>query len=720
MNSILEGLNNEQKQAVETLSGPLLIIAGAGSGKTKCLTHRIANLIYNGINGNEILSITFTNKAAEEIKTRVKKLLESTMPTATMPVMGTFHSISARFLRTHIHLLKTHTSSFQIVDTTDTKGIITELLKPYKESLMMNAYEVQSVISTAKNKLIQPHNIHSLEDMYSRKYDFNVLSTLYKNYNEQLIKANSLDFDDLLLYFVRILEEYKDVRDYYNIAFKHLLIDEYQDTNHIQYKLVKLLSEHNNVMAIGDDSQSIYAFRGADFRNILNFENDYKDATIIRLEQNYRSTKYILNAANSLIKHNTEGRKKALWTNKTDADKVCIYEYPSSIEEAESISYHIKEHIKNGGSYKDIAILYRTQALSRGLEEALLRHKIPYVIIGGTRFYERLEVKDILCYLRIIANNRDDIAFKRVVNTPKRGIGDATMDTLYMYSKQYNIALYPLLEHINDLSDISFTRKKALLDMYEVIQNMYQYTANNSYSTLLDALLKAINYKDYLHNEHPEDYEDRYQNVLELESLLMNYDGIDNGLVLFLEEISLLTDADKKLKNDDTVRLMTIHASKGLEFHTVFLPAWEQGIFPSDKDLDSLYDIEEARRLAYVAITRAEKICCMSYAKKRIIYGREQYFTPSRFIKEMDNNAVEHYKYSVYSGYYKDTDVVHKPINTVLEPTNDVYYAPGTKVKHQQFGIGKVLLHSNNTVHIVFEGIGMKKINSTAGVLEVV
>ncbi|MFH1769530.1 MAG: UvrD-helicase domain-containing protein [Parcubacteria group bacterium] len=629
--AILKDLNKEQIKAVQTITGPVLILAGAGSGKTRALTHRIAYMIEDGISPHNILAVTFTNRAAKEMKERINKLL-SGKDKSVMPVIGTFHSVCLRILRAQAQHLG-YDPGFVIYDTDDQVSVVKNILenlgidqKRFKPQTMLNK------ISTLKNELITSAKFEPEANSYTQK----LLQTIYEAYQDTLKKMNAMDFDDLIMNCVQLFQTNPEILEKYQDMFNYILIDEYQDTNHAQYVWVKLLArKHRNVAVVGDDNQSIYGWRQADIRNILDFEKDYPEAVVISLEQNYRSTQTILDAANNVISNNKMQKLKNLWTDNSKGEAVIIKEAMDHHQEAKYIVEMIQgkpEILKHG------AILYRTHAQSRNLEEALVRHGIPYSIFGGIKFYERREVKDVLAYLRLTLNPRDQVSFGRIYNVPTRGLGATT------YKKLLSMDL-PLDELLSsNLLDKEFNKKQIekLHALDELLQKIGSQAKTMPASKLVLSLLKLLDYKRYIDDGTPEG-EVRWDNVKEIITAAQKYDEIEppRGLEAFLEEVALLQDTDTKRGHETGIRMMTLHSAKGLEFDTVFMVGMEEGIFPHARSLYDVDELEEERRLCYVGITRAERELHMIYCRHRNLYGSYQMNPPSRFILEVPEELIE-------------------------------------------------------------------------------
>lgn len=756
-NPITSPLNKRQKEAVEILSGPLLILAGAGSGKTKCLTHRIANLIAHGTDGKSILAVTFTNKAANEMKERIEKLLKTIQPNQVqkshtgglddllgeasspsghfqMPAMGTFHSICVRILRQEIEqLVGGYDRNFVIFDTGDVQSLMKLLIKesPFDDKEIKHK-AVLSHISNAKNQLITPRQYDAETD--SNRFT-KAVKHLYPLYQKRLEEHNALDFDDLLQKTVQLFEQHPEILKKYQDRWQHVLVDEYQDTNFAQYRIIRLLVEpHKNLCVIGDDHQSIYSFRGADYTNILNFEKDFPDAKTVKLEQNYRSTNRILSNANTLIGHNETGRPKNLWTDNEDGEKVIIQESMDERDEGNQIAKEIQDLIQNEtAAHKDIAVLYRMNAQSRAIEEALMRHQIPYQIVGGTRFFDRKEIKDIIAYLRLLFNPKDNLAFLRIINVPSRRLGAATIDVLKQYAFEYQCSLFEILEHVEEMDEIANSKKVLLKDFQEIILKLQVIAQSEPLSITLDRLIEYTDFYTFL-NDGTMEGESRIQNVKELFSVAGRYDGADQPLAAFLEGVALIADIDN-LESSDAVTLMTIHSSKGLEFPVVYLPGWEEGIFPSTMSLMSgRNESEEERRLAYVAITRSEKKCTISYTKQRTLFGRREYMVPSPFLGELDEHCVERRvseSTPTFSRSFQPRKEAPKYSTPFANPNPKTRkealfgvqesvgdYKPSDRIKHNEWGEGTIIQVSGDVLTVSFEKIGIKKIVGSVAPIE--
>ena len=636
---LINGLNDKQKEAVLATDGPCLVIAGAGSGKTKVLTHKIAYDIESGIKPWNILAITFTNKAANEMKERIEKLIGD----ATKDLwMGTFHSICVRILRRYIDRIG-YKTDFVIFDTSDQKTLIKECLKTLKvDDKIFTDRGVLSEISNGKNEMLEPK-------AYGVKYagDFRkkTIAEIYELYQRRLRENNAIDFDDIINFTIKILSENPDVLDYYTEKFKYILVDEYQDTNKAQFTLVSLLaSKYGNVTAVGDNDQGIYSFRGADISNILNFERDFPGTRIIKLEQNYRCTGNILKAANAVIKHNENKYDKKLWTENEEGHLPCIYCGEDEYDEGRYIVEQIN-HLKTEEYYKnsDFTILYRMNAQSRAIEDILMREGIPYKVIGGLKFYERKEIKDIIAYLRLIHNSADNLSLKRIINEPKRGIGKTSIDQIQEISDKTGNSMY---EIIRNAQEYGLTRVFSnSRDFIEQIEYLKSKKDELKISDLIKETLNKTGYTKALENENSVEAETRIENLEEFLTVAIEFEeeSADNTLAEFLENITLSSDIDGMEDQDDLVTLMTLHSAKGLEFPVVFLVGMEEGIFPGYKTIGEPQALEEERRLFYVGITRAKQYLYLTCAKHRTIFGSTSYNQVSRFVKEIPEELLEGY-----------------------------------------------------------------------------
>lgn len=706
MNSLLTGLNKEQQQAVQHTEGPLLILAGAGSGKTKVLTVRIAHLLAQGVNPYEILAITFTNKAAKEMKSRVEGLVGDV---ANRIWLSTFHSFCAKFLRFELDNFLGYNSNFTIYDTSDSQAVIKAALKAL--NLDDKYYPVGAMIaaiSDAKNKLLFASDFRKqARDFYQQK-----VADVYEYYERELRKNNALDFDDLLLVAVKLLQSNEAVLDKYSKRFRYVMIDEYQDTNHAQYLLAKLLASYwKNIAVVGDADQSIYAWRGADIQNILDFEKDYPNCTSIKLEQNYRSTKIILDAANAVIENNEGRPKKNLWTDKTEGAKIQHFTAQSEHEEAAFIGDTIaKKHDIHGIPYGDMAILYRTNAQSRVLEEALIKRALPYTMVGGTKFYDRKEIKDVLAYLRVLYNPFDDLSLLRIINVPKRSIGATTVAKLQDYARANGTSLFMTLTQLHLVDTIKGKTKEKLEEFGILIFTLVAEMEDKTVLDILESILDRTGYLAQLEESTDPQDQARAENIGELLSVAKDFqDTNPTGTVEdFLEQVALVNDVDSFEQEESKVTLMTLHAAKGLEFPIVFLGGLEEGLFPHSRTLMNPEEIEEERRLAYVGITRAEKELYISNATTRTVFGRTSSYLPSRFIDEIPEELVDGLRVKrkvpddIKRHVPQHMSVTSRPVTKPIV-RNEVIadWKVGDTAIHSKWGNGKV-------INVAGEGAGMK------------
>lgn len=706
MNSLLTGLNKEQQQAVQHTEGPLLILAGAGSGKTKVLTVRVAYLLAQGVNPYEILAITFTNKAAKEMKSRVEGLVGDV---ANRIWLSTFHSFCAKFLRFEIDSFLGYNSNFTIYDTSDSQAVIKAALKAL--NLDDKYYPVGAMIaaiSDAKNQLLFASDFRKqARDFYQQK-----VADVYEYYERELRKNNALDFDDLLLVAVKLLQSNAAVLDKYSHRFRYVMIDEYQDTNHAQYLLAKLLASHwKNIAVVGDADQSIYAWRGADIQNILDFEKDYPNCTSIKLEQNYRSTKIILDAANAVIDNNEGRPEKNLWTDKTEGAKIQHFTAQSEHEEAAFIGDTIaKKHDIHDVPYGDMAILYRTNAQSRVLEEALIKRALPYTMVGGTKFYDRKEIKDVLAYLRVLYNPFDDLSLLRIINVPKRSIGATTVAKLQEYARANGTSLFMTLTQLHLIDSIKGKTKEKLEEFGILIFTLVSEMENRTVLDILESILDRTGYLAQLEESTDPQDQARAENIGELLSVAKDFqDTNPSGTVEdFLEQVALVNDVDSFEQEEAKVTLMTLHAAKGLEFPIVFLCGLEEGLFPHSRTLMNPEEIEEERRLAYVGITRAEKELYISNATTRTVFGRTSSYLPSRFIDEIPEELVDGLRAKrkvpddIKRHVPQHMSVTSRPVTKPIV-RNEVIadWKVGDTAIHSKWGNGKV-------INVTGEGAGMK------------
>ena len=685
----IDNLNDKQKEAVLYINGPMLVLAGAGSGKTKVLTNRIANLIDNGISPANILAITFTNKAAKEMKDRVFNLIGND---AYMIQISTFHSLGLKILKENYEKLG-YDKNFVVIDSDDALTVIKKIMKDMNLSPQYyNAKNIRNKISSAKNELMDLQSFANLE------YDKNIVK-VYEKYLEKLKLNNSVDFDDLLILPIRLFREYPSVLESYQERYKYILIDEYQDTNECQYIFSKMLAKkYKNIFVVGDNDQAIYAFRGANYKNILNFEKDYPDCKTILLEENYRSTKTILNAANSVIKNNKLRKDKNLWSNNEEGELIKYIRTDGEKEEADYVAKEIKKLISEGVDPVDIAVLYRTNAQSRVMEEACLKNNIPYKIIGSFYFYNRKEIKDLICYLRLINNYKDDVSLLRVINVPKRKIGEKTIDNISNVALVNNSCLF---DAINSGKELEF--KNLILDLKEKCENL-------SLTEMVELVLDKSGMKQELENEKSLDSEIRLENLEEFKSITKNYEEEYGVISLddFLNEISLVSDMSEHQDGNNKVSLMTVHSVKGLEFDDVFVIGMEEGIFPHYNAINEGTNsaIEEERRLCYVAITRAKKKLWLLNAKKRMLFGNTQVNPPSRFMDEIDSKYVDSEKRTTSL-----VGSVKKIVKENMFNNDDTDFNVGDMIHHTDYGNGIVTAVDKSIITVAFpHPFGIKKL----------
>ncbi|RIM35377.1 DNA helicase PcrA [Staphylococcus caprae] len=717
MNSLVKNMNTEQSEAVRTTEGPLLIMAGAGSGKTRVLTHRIAYLLdEKDVSPYNILAITFTNKAAKEMKQRVEQLVGEE---AQVIWMSTFHSMCVRILRRDADRIGIE-RNFTIIDPTDQKSVIKDVLK--NENIDSKRFEPRmfiGAISNLKNELKTP------DDAQKEANDFHsqMVATVYKGYQRQLSRNEALDFDDLIMTTINLFERVPDALEYYQNKFQYIHVDEYQDTNKAQYTLVKLLaSKFKNLCVVGDSDQSIYGWRGADIQNILSFEEDYPEAKTIFLEQNYRSTKNILNAANEVIKNNSERKPKGLWTANTGGDKIQYYEAMTERDEAEYVVREIMKHQRNGKKYSDMAILYRTNAQSRVLEETFMKSNIPYTMVGGQKFYDRKEIKDLLSYLRVIANSNDDISSQRIINVPKRGIGPSSVEKIQTYAVQNQISMFDALGEV-DFIGLSKKVTQECINFYETITNLIKEQEFLEISDIVDEVLQKSGYRDMLEREQTLESRSRLENLDEFMSVPKDYEENtpleEQSLINFLTDLSLVADIDEA-DTQSGVTLMTMHSAKGLEFPIVFIMGMEESLFPHIRAIksDDDHEMEEERRICYVAITRAEELLYITNATTRMLFGRSQSNMPSRFLREIPEDLLES-----HTGTKRQTISQAKPqqkrgfSKRTTSPKKQVSssdWKVGDKVTHKAWGEGMVsnVNEKNGSVEldIIFKSEGPKRL----------
>ena len=681
MEDLLKNLNDEQIEAVKHNEGPCLVLAGAGSGKTKVLTNRIAYLIENGVMDYNILAITFTNKAAKEMRDRVYNLVGD-----VASFIGTFHSLGLRIIRENCGYLNLP-SNFSIIDSDDVLTVIKKILKDMNLDIKQYSPSyIRNRISFIKNQMLSEME---LDKFFNTPIDKIVVDVYYK-YNERLIASAAVDFDDLLLMPVRLFEHNKEILEHYQERYKYILIDEYQDTNPVQYKLSKLLaSKYKNIFVVGDMNQSIYAFRQADYHNIVNFEKDYANAKTIKLEHNYRSTNNILNAANDVISHNKERKDLRLYSDKGDGPKIT---YLRSYDEKHEISLVIDEINKlylDGYEPKDVAILYRTNAQSRAIEEVFASKGIPYKIYGSYYFYNRKEIKDLISYLKLIYNDKDEISLRRIINVPKRGIGDSAIKDIELRANLNQCSMYDALE------------SKKELEFKDIIESIKKTSENLSLTELIDEVLDKSGMKKELEDSHLIEDETRLENLMEFKSITASYEERTGSVNLgdFLEEISLVSDQANHTEDGNVVTLMTLHSAKGLEFPVVFMVGMEEGIFPHNMSIME-DNIEEERRLCYVGITRAKEKLYLTNAKRRMLYGKDQMNVPSRFIAEIKDDLLEKNEINKEEKIIKKGEMYTKDNSDIVK---------GSIIDHTEYGLGAVIDVSGSLITVAFK-CGVKKL----------
>ena len=716
MNALVKNMNSEQSEAVRTTEGPLLIMAGAGSGKTRVLTHRIAYLLdEKDVSPYNILAITFTNKAAKEMKARVEHLVGEE---AQVIWMSTFHSMCVRILRRDADRIGIE-RNLTIIDPTDQKSVIKDVLK--SENIDSKRFEPRmfiGAISNLKNELKTP------EDAQKEANDFHsqMVATVYKGYQRQLSRNEALDFDDLIMTTINLFERVPETLEYYQNKFQYIHVDEYQDTNKAQYTLVKLLAnKFENLCVVGDSDQSIYGWRGADIQNILSFEEDYPEAKTIFLEQNYRSTKNILNAANEVIKHNSERKPKGLWTANSGGDKIQYYEAMTERDEAEYVVKEIMKHQRGGKKYSEMAILYRTNAQSRVLEETFMKSNIPYTMVGGQKFYDRKEIKDLLSYLRVIANSNDDISLQRIINVPKRGIGPSSVEKIQTYALQNNISMFDALAEV-DFIGLSKKVTQECISFYEMIQNLIKEQEFLEISEIVDEVLQKSGYRDMLDREQSIESRSRLENLDEFMSVPKDYEENtpleEQSLINFLTDLSLVADIDEA-DTQNGVTLMTMHSAKGLEFPIVFIMGMEESLFPHIRAIKSEddHEMEEERRICYVAITRAEELLYITNATTRMLFGRSQSNMPSRFLKEIPEDLLDSHtgqKRQTISPKYQPKRGFSKRTTSTKKQVSSSDWKVGDKVMHKAWGEGMVsnVNEKNGSVEldIIFKSEGPKRL----------
>ena len=682
----LENLNKKQKEAVQKIGGPILVFAGAGSGKTRVLTHKIAYLIKEiGLPPENILAVTFTNKAAQEMKSRVIDLVDIDISGINI---GTFHSISAHILRREIHLLG-YENTFTIYDQQDSKAVVKMAIKDL--NLDVKQYDpktYQAKISNAKNSLLEDTYFNDIAESLNDKN----FAQIYGRYQKILKANNCVDFDDLLILPIKLFNEFPERLEYYQKKFQYVLVDEYQDTNKPQFEFIyKISFNHKDIFVVGDDDQSIYGWRGADISNILNFKEAFGDASIVKLEQNYRSTKTILEASWAVVSKNLNRAEKKLWTDNSEGEKIDILSSADERFEAKEILKHI---LKTKKSFDKIAILYRTNSQSRPIEDELRRGGIPYQIIGGVKFYDRKEIKDVLAYLKLIINNNDSISFSRVINFPARGIGKGTIDKIEKFSNDNNVSVFDVINTPHVLN-ISVKQKKTLKDFYDLISLYKDRSLKEKASLIVKDFLKEIALKEFYDKQQITEALDRWQNIEELISSIAEFEdnNKENTLLKYLEEVSLLTDVDRWNQSEKSITMMTIHSAKGLEFDNVYISGLEDGLFPIIREMEA-DDFEEERRLFYVALTRGKDKCILSYAKSRRKFGGMPMASSiSRFINEIPSHLLNDITYEHMQNMQNNTNIFRARKSIINKPitNNTLDLVKGSIVEHKIFGRGEVV-----------------------------
>lgn len=710
-----------------TTDGPVLVLAGAGSGKTTVLVNRIAYIIAKKkALPRNILAITFTNKAANEMKTRIKAIIGDE---ADNMWVSTFHSACVRILRRNIDLVG-YTGDFVIYDTADAKTVVKECLKELnKDDKVYNPKSVLSAIGKAKDNMQTPE---VFEAVNSGDYYMRNIAEIYALYQKKLKKNNALDFDDIVFLAVKILMENQDVLYYYQQKFDYILVDEYQDTNNVQYMLISLLAqEKRNICVVGDDDQSIYKFRGANIQNILGFEDEFPDAVTIKLEQNYRSTKNILDAANAVIANNRERKGKALWTDKPDGSKLTLYTAANERGEGEFIARKIEKMVAEGIKYSDIAILYRTNAQSRVMEEMFLRWAIPYKVLAGMRFYDRKEIKDLIAYLRVIYNPKDDVSLKRIINEPKRGIGATSMEKASAIAAERDASLYEILKEADKYPSILRIAAKAA-EFTQMLDSLEKASHSMKLEDFVVRVLNDTGYLPALQVEDSVEAQTRIENLKEFMSVVREFEKTaeEVTLALFLENLALVADIDAYDEDQDAVIMMTIHSAKGLEFDNVFLTGMEEGLFPSSRASTEREDLEEERRLCYVAITRARKALYLTNTRSRMIYGKTSASIPSQFLNEIPpeyieeqfDNTIKKASVAVERKAVSFADNVFKPVKANEPLPEAVNFRPGDRIRHKKFGEGVILsvqqFGKDAKLEIQFDSVGRKQLMAVFAKLE--
>lgn len=728
MNLITQNLNPEQLRAVETLNGPLIIFAGAGSGKTRVLTHRIANIIVNGLaEPQQILAVTFTNKAAKEMRERALHLLHKlNMYSSQPPWISTFHSFCVQVLRSYIHILD-YNSAFTIYDRADQLSLVRKIFKQI--NLDTKTYSVQSVLSTINSSKIYGVTPQELMKEAVHNVDRKA-AEVYEQYEKQMKEANALDFDDLMIKTIQLFKKSPEVLEFYQNELKYILVDEYQDTSTLQYELINMLAKkHRNLCVVGDEDQSIYSWRGANIENILSFETDYPEAAVIKLEENYRSTQTIVNAASEVIRNNNIRKDKTLHTSNKEGDKITAREVASEYDEGKFVAQNIQTIMKDHSvSYDDVAIFYRTNSQSRAIEEELRSHRIPYQIIGGMKFYDRMEVKDLICYLRLIMNENDDVSFLRVLNVPTRGIGKVTADKIIDLSHSKAQSLMKAAQEICDHGGLNAGSTKKVQSFVNAVQYLRVQAQEQKPSEFIKFMVDYLKFSEYLKFEKPDDYPQRLDNLNELVNAMTKFEkerGQEATLGQFLEEVALVSDIDELDEAQHSIKMMTLHISKGLEYPYVFIVGFEEGLFPSNQSIESTNpeQMEEERRLCYVGMTRAKEKLFLSYSRRRMQWGQELINPPSRFLKEIPSKYLDLQSALVRPKMFQTKEVYNFEKTNLNDPFPDYEktfeesstdgFSKGMKVRHPSFGIGTIHTLEGNgedqKITILFKNHTMKK-----------
>ena len=737
MSKILESLNDNQRQAVTATEGPLLVIAGAGSGKTRALTHRIAYLIQEkGVSPWNVLAVTFTNKAANEMRERIVSLLSETqnndafmevfgdllgdqqipaqaLDDSKIPTVGTFHSVCVRILRKHLHLLDFE-NSFAIYDTADQQIVVKRIMEEINmDPKRVNPKAVLAHISNAKNQLMKPEEYRQYaNDQFSEK-----VADIYPRYQNKLAQNNALDFDDIIMKTVELFQNHPEVLNYYQEKFKYISVDEYQDTNKAQYVLINLLAaKYRNLCVIGDEDQSIYSWRGATIQNILDFEKDYPEAKVVVLEQNYRSTQVILDAAHEIISLNSQRKEKKLWTDKSEGAKIRHWLATNERHEAELIALEVSNQLQGTEfmNYKDFVVLYRTNAQSRILEEVFMRYGVPYKIVGGIRFYERKEIKDIIAYLRVVQNPNDSVSLLRIINNPSRKLGAKTLEALNDFALRNNLSFFNSMPLAAEIEDVSPAKAEVIEGFVKLIKELQDLNGESTASGMIKYALEKSGYKKML-NDGSVEGESRLENIEELISVASKYEKLAPGtsLAIFLEEISLIADIDRVDEEDNAVTFMTVHSAKGLEFPHVFIAGLEEGIFPHNRSLLDRTELEEERRLMYVAMTRAMENLYLLHAGNRMLYGESRSNAPSQFLADISEELiVANFGGHGARQHLAVEHIERNPVPVELDDGLDIDLAVGDKVSHGVFGNGIVVNVQGGVATVAFEdsSVGVKKL----------